>query len=91
MLIGKPPDIPSSEITSRKAYNEYFNRRRFLKAAAAAGAAVLGADRVAELAANIIDPRIAAQAGTKLQTVKSPLTTTGEQLTSFEDITHYNN
>ena len=33
----------------------------------------------------------AAQAGTKLQTVKSPLTTTGEQLTSFDDITHYNN
>ena len=23
--------------------------------------------------------------------MKSPLTTTGEQLTSFEDITHYNN
>ena len=32
-----------------------------------------------------------AHAGTKLQTVKSPLTTTGEQLTSYEDITHYNN
>src|ERR1039458_8819254 len=30
-------------------------------------------------------------AGTKLQTVKSPLTTTGEALTSLEDITHYNN
>ena len=29
--------------------------------------------------------------GTKLETVKSPLTTTGEQLTSLEDITHYNN
>ena len=28
---------------------------------------------------------------TKLQTVKSPLTTTGEQLTSLQDITHYNN
>jgi len=62
-------------------------RRKFLRSAAAAGAAVLGAEHVA----NIIDPRIAAQAGTKLQTVKSPLTTTGEQLTSFEDITHYNN
>ena len=30
-------------------------------------------------------------ADTKLQTVKSPLTTTGEQLTSLQDITHYNN
>jgi sulfoxide reductase catalytic subunit YedY len=87
MLIGKPPDIPSSEITSRDDYNEYFNRRKFLRGAVAAGATVLGAERLASL----IDPRIAAQAGTKLQTVKSPLTTTGEQLTSFDDITHYNN
>jgi sulfoxide reductase catalytic subunit YedY len=51
----------------------------------------LGAGRLADLAGNIIDPRIAARADTKLQTVKSPLTTTGEQLTSLEDITHYNN
>ena len=87
MLIGKPPDIPSSEITSRDDYNEYFNRRKFLRGAVAAGATVLGAERLA----NLIDPRIAAKAGTKLQTVKSPLTTTGEQLTSFDDITHYNN
>ena len=36
MLIGKPSDIPSSEITPRTAYEEYFNRRRFLKSAAAA-------------------------------------------------------
>jgi len=96
MLIGKPPDIPSSEITSKSDYEEYVNlrrseRRRFLRTAAAAGAAVLGADRLANLAANIIDPRVAAQAGTKLETVKSPLTTTGEQLTSFQDITTYNN
>jgi sulfoxide reductase catalytic subunit YedY len=87
MLIGKPPDIPSSEITSKDAYEEYFNRRRFLRGAVAAGAALLGADRLA----NLIDPQIAARAGTKLQTVKSPLTTTGEQLTSYQDITTYNN
>ncbi|HEV2214145.1 MAG TPA: molybdopterin-dependent oxidoreductase, partial [Terracidiphilus sp.] len=91
MRIGKPPDIPSSEITSRDAYEEYFNRRRFLRGAVAAGVAALGAGRLADLAGNIIDPRIAARADTKLQTVKSPLTTTGEQLTSLEDITHYNN
>ena len=35
--------------------------------------------------------RTVAFAGTKLQTVHSPLTTTGEQLTSYDDITHYNN
>ena len=51
MLIGKPPDIPSSEITSKSDYEEYVNlrrseRRRFLRTAAAAGAAVLGAMRV---------------------------------------------
>ncbi len=87
MLIGKPPDIPSSEITPRDDYEWYFNRRRFLRGAVAAGAAALGADRLADL----FDPRIAAKAGTKLETVKSPLTTSGEQLTSLEDITHYNN
>jgi sulfoxide reductase catalytic subunit YedY len=87
MLIGKPSDIPSSEITSKDDYAEYFNRRRFLRGAAAAGAAVLGAERLA----GIFDPDMAAHAGTKLQTVKSPLTTTGEQLTSYQDITTYNN
>lgn len=87
MLIGKPPDIPSSEITPRNGYEWYFNRRRFLRGVVAAGAAALGADRLAD----VLDPRIAAKAGTKLETVKSPLTTSGEQLTSFDDITHYNN
>ena len=92
MPIGKPPDIPSSEITSREAYEEYVNqrrleRRRFLRGVAAAGAAALGADRLAE----VFSPSIAARAGTKLQTVKSPLTTSGEQLTSYQDITTYNN
>jgi len=91
MLIGKPPDIPSSAITSRDQYLEYKSRRRFLRGAASglavATAAALGADRLAD----IIQPRIAAQAGTKLETVKSPLTTTGETLTSYEDLTHYNN
>jgi sulfoxide reductase catalytic subunit YedY len=87
MLIGKPPDIPSSEITPRELYERYFNRRRFLRGAAAVGAAALGADRLTD----VIEPRTGAMAGTKLQTVKSPLTTTGEQLTSYEDVTTYNN
>ena len=84
VLIGKPPDIPSSAITPK---DQYVNRRRFLRGAVATGAAVLGAGRVAEL----LSPRTRALAGTKLETVKSPLTTTGEELTSLEDITHYNN
>jgi len=88
MLIGKPPDFPSSAITPK---DKYLNRRRFLRnaasSAAAAGVAALGAERLAQ----VISPGISAFADTKLQTVKSPLTTTGEQLTSFEDVTHYNN
>ena len=87
MLFGKLPDIPSSEITPRKLYERYYNRRRFLSGAAAIGAAALGADRLAE----VFDPSIDALAGTKLQTVKSPLTTTGEELTSYQDVTTYNN
>ena len=91
MLIGKPPDILSSEITPREDYERYFNRRRFLRtavsSAVAVGAAALGAERLAE----VFSPRISAQAGTKLQTVKSPLTTTGEELTSIKDVATYNN
>jgi sulfoxide reductase catalytic subunit YedY len=91
MLIGKPQDIPSSEITPRDEYERYFNRRRFLRTAVSgvfvAGAAALGADRLAE----VFSPRISALAGTKLQTVKSPLTTTGEELTTMKDLTTYNN
>jgi len=88
MLIGKPSHIPSSAITPK---DQYMNRRRFLRGAVAgglaAGSAALGVDRIGEL----ISPRIAALADTKLQTVKSPLSTTGEQLTSLQDLTHYNN
>jgi len=88
MLIGKPPDFPSSAITPK---DQYLNRRRFLRGAVSgvvtAGAAALGAERLAEVFA----PRTSVLAGTKLQTVQSPLTTTGEQLTSYQDITTFNN
>jgi sulfoxide reductase catalytic subunit YedY len=88
VLILKPPEIPSSSITSRR---DYLNRRRFLgvaaSAAVAATATAVGVERLAEL----IRPSKTAHAATKLQTVPSPLTTTGETLTSYQDITHYNN
>ena len=62
------------------------NRRRFLwRRRHCTAAAALGAD------GRVVSPRLPHRPDTKLQTVKSPLTTTGEQLTSFEDITHYNN
>src|ERR1700757_54492 len=88
MLIRKPGDIPSSHITPK---DQYINRRKFMRGAvsgaALAGAAALGLDRLAD----VVSPRLNAFAGTKLETVKSPLTTTGEELTTLEDITHYNN
>ena len=87
MLIGKHCDIPSSEITPKTGYEWYVSRRRFLSSAVATGALALGADRLAD----VLSPSTAAHADTKLDTVKSPLTTTGEQLTSLDDITHYNN
>ena len=91
MLIKEPSDIASSEITPRSGYEWYMSRRKFLRngaaGAAVAGAAAIGAERIVE----VFDPRISAFADTKLQTVKSPLSTTGETLTSLEDITHYNN
>jgi sulfoxide reductase catalytic subunit YedY len=91
MHIRKSADIPTSEITPRSGYDWYLNRRKFLRGAVsgvvAVGAAALGVDRVAEM----VSPSMGAEAGTKLETVKSPLTTTGEDLTSLNDLTHYNN
>jgi methionine sulfoxide reductase catalytic subunit len=84
MLIGKPNDIPSSEITPKSAY---LNRRTFMSAAAATGVAAIAGDRIAR----IFDPKTSVQAGTKLDTVKSPLSTTGEDLTPYQYITNYNN
>jgi sulfoxide reductase catalytic subunit YedY len=91
VLIKDHADIASSEITPRSGYEWYMNRRKFLRNGAAgvvaAGVAAAGAERIA----GVFDPRISAFADTKLQTVKSPLSTTGETLTTLEDITHYNN
>ncbi len=85
MLVRRTRDILSSEITPRE---HFLNRRDFMRGAAGVGAAALGADRLADL----VSPHAAVLAdSTKLQTVPGKLTTTGEQLTPLEDITHYNN
>ena len=88
MLIRKPSDIPSSLITPK---DQYINRRKFMRGAVSgavlAGAAALGLDWLAD----VVSPRTSTFAGTKLETVKSPLSTTGEELTTLQDITHYNN
>jgi sulfoxide reductase catalytic subunit YedY len=88
MFIGKPPDIPSSAITPK---DQYQSRRRFLRntasTAASVAAAALGALRLSQM----LQPSTTAYASTQLQTVQSPLTTTGEALTSRLDVTTYNN
>jgi len=88
MLIKRPSDIRSSEITDRKLY---LNRRDFLRTAAgtaAAGAGVLAAGE-ALFAAGKPAPH-----GTKLENIKpSPLSVdiAKEKPNSWEQITTYNN
>jgi sulfoxide reductase catalytic subunit YedY len=88
MLIGKPTEIPSSAITPKDIY---LNRRKFLRTAGstalAAGAALWSGARLVDW----LNPAESVLAGTRLETVKSPLTTTGEELTSMKDLTSYNN
>jgi methionine sulfoxide reductase catalytic subunit len=74
----------SSEITPESFY---LDRRRFLAAAAGFGAVALSSHKIAEL----LSPSTHALAATKLQAMKSPISTTGEKLTPYQDITHYNN
>src|SRR5438270_742432 len=85
MLIKKPSDIPSSEITSKETY---LNRRKFITGAVAAGAALAGGFYLREHVGS--SETVHAQ-GQKLSgIVKSPLSTS-EMPTSFKDITNYNN
>lgn len=83
MLIGKPNDIPSSEITPERVYR---NRRQFMAAAAATVgiAAFAGGER-------LLRPGVVVEAATKLNTVASPLSTPGLTPTSYQDITSFNN
>jgi sulfoxide reductase catalytic subunit YedY len=77
MLIRKPADIPTSEITSASDY-ALFSRRRLITTAAGAAAATLFSGRQAF-------------AATKLATVKSNYATPGEPWTPYNKLTTYNN
>jgi sulfoxide reductase catalytic subunit YedY len=82
MLIAKPPDVRSSEITPKSLY---LRRREFIQAAS--GVAVAAA---AGLAPGAVREAVA-QNGPKLPTIrKSPLST-DEKLNAYEDVTTYNN
>ncbi|HEX4005760.1 MAG TPA: protein-methionine-sulfoxide reductase catalytic subunit MsrP [Acidobacteriaceae bacterium] len=83
MLIRTGTAIPSSEITPKQ---DYMNRRAFMAAAATGVAALAGGSALRGL---VDPPRV--HAAEKLTTVKSPLSLSGETLTPYEDITHYNN
>jgi sulfoxide reductase catalytic subunit YedY len=82
MLIKKPSDIPSSEITPKWLYT---NRRRFIATAAMAGVAAIGYK-----AFELFSPSESAQANEKLQFTKSQYSTTEKQ-TPYKDVTTYNN
>jgi methionine sulfoxide reductase catalytic subunit len=80
MLIKKPSDIPSSEITSKSVY---MDRRKFL-----AGATVFGT--ALATGCDMVRPSSVVHANTKLTTVKSQYDTTEKQ-TPLKDVTNYNN
>ena len=84
MLIKKPGNISSSEITPKSLY---FERRKFLAGTAAAGVVALAG----RAAGALLAPGSAWADGAKLNvTVKSPSSTT-EKMNSLEEVTHYNN
>jgi sulfoxide reductase catalytic subunit YedY len=81
MLIRRPHDIRPSEITGRALYRD---RRDFIRAAAALGAAGGLA------AAGLLTPGEARSAA-KLSDLKKSTLSTNETLTAFESVTNYNN
>jgi len=84
VLIKKPGNIPSSEVTPKSLY---FERRKFLAGTAAAGVVALAG----RAAGALLAPGRAWADGAKLNvTVKSPSSTT-EKMNSLEEVTHYNN
>jgi sulfoxide reductase catalytic subunit YedY len=87
MLIKKAERIPSSEITDKKVY---LNRRNFMRGAALL-ATTLG---TGALYRQLNEPPQPTPRGEKLANVQPPpaeARPTNEKLTSFEDITSYNN
>src|SRR5688500_14001223 len=95
MLIKKPADVPSSEITSE---DHYLQRRRFMRIM---GGAALGLGAASLLPACGSDPEAANFAGgggpavapgqSPLDNYKPRVVATDEALNTFEQITSYNN
>lgn len=85
MLIKKPNDIPSSEITSK---SNYLNRRAFMTGALATGAALAGGLYLRRSGVSV-EPVLAE--GPKLTGIVKSQFSTSEKPNSFKDITNYNN
>jgi len=81
MLIKKPSDIKSSEITS---YDLYQSRRRFIKGTAGMLLAAAGS-------ASSLWSTASAATASKLIYKKDNKFSIDEKMTSLEDVTHYNN
>jgi sulfoxide reductase catalytic subunit YedY len=89
MLIKKPDDIKSSEITDRKVY---LNRRNFLRGAALAASTVAtGFLYKRLLAPDIEQPPPVGKAAPGPQAASKQWGLPGEDATPFNDITTYNN
>jgi len=84
MLIKKAADIRSSEITPKTLY---LNRRSFLAGAALAGTAAATGFRLRKVAS----PSDTVLAGNKIDGIQKSPFSTGETITPYKDVTHYNN
>ena len=80
MLIKKPLDIRPSEITSK---DTYFNRRKFMQAAALAGGSIVAGDALPAI--------IPSAKRAKLEGVVQSKFSTDEAPNSYDDVTTYNN
>jgi sulfoxide reductase catalytic subunit YedY len=85
MLIKKPGNIPSSEITPKSAY---LTRRKFITGAAATGAALAAG---LYLRHHDVHVNGTVEASTKLPGIVKSQYSTTEKPNTFKDITNYNN
>jgi len=83
MVIKKPDDIKSSEITDERLY---LNRRNFIRAGVLAGTTV-----TTGLLYRKLSPNRVGQPKSQSAPSGSYVTTEGETATAFKDITNYNN
>ena len=83
MLIKKPADIPSSEITPKSLY---LNRRKFL-----AGTVISGAASVAGMSLGELAEPMTVQANTKVEGIQESSFSTTEKITPLKDVSNYNN